>query len=52
MPLKKGKSKQTLQSNIRKEVKAGEPVKRAVAIAYSEQRRSGLRKAGVRRARG
>lgn len=35
MPLTKGKSKKAFQSNIRKEVKAGKPVKQAVAIAYS-----------------
>lgn len=34
MPLKKGKSKATLKKNIKTEVKAGKPVKQAVAIAY------------------
>ena len=41
MPLKKGKSKATFSQNVRTEVRAGKPVKQAVAIAYSEKRRSG-----------
>lgn len=40
MPLKKSKSKAAFKSNIRAEVKAGKPVKQAVAIAYSEKRRA------------
>ncbi|HEX8965666.1 MAG TPA: hypothetical protein VF820_04520 [Patescibacteria group bacterium] len=44
MPLKKGKSKKAFKENIRKEVKAGKPVKQAVAIAYSEKRRSSKKK--------
>lgn len=38
MPLKKGKSKKTISSNIRREVHAGRPRKQAIAIA--------MRKAG------
>ena len=38
MPLKKSTSKKAFQSNIKAEVKAGKPVKQAVAIAYSEKR--------------
>lgn len=41
MPLKKGKSRKTFSSNVRAEVNAGKPVKQAVAIAYSEKRKSG-----------
>jgi len=40
MPLEKGKSKAAFSNNVKAEVKAGRPVKQAVAIAYSEQRRS------------
>lgn len=35
MPLIKGYSKKSIQKNIATEVKAGKPVKQAVAIAYS-----------------
>ena len=38
MPLKKSTSKKAFESNIKAEVKAGKPVKQAVAIAYSEKR--------------
>jgi hypothetical protein len=44
MPLKKGKSKKTFSENVRKEVKAGKPIKQAVAIAFSVKRKSGRRK--------
>lgn len=38
MPLSKGRSKKSFEKNIKTEVKAGKPVKQAVAIAYSEKR--------------
>jgi len=38
MPLKKSASKEAFRSNVKAEVKAGKPVKQAVAIAYSEKR--------------
>lgn len=44
MPLSRGKSKKTFEKNIKTEVKAGKPVKQAVAIAYSEKRRSKKKK--------
>lgn len=40
MPLKKGKSKKTIQSNIRSEIKAGRPIKQAVAISYASAGKS------------
>lgn len=40
MPLEKGSSNKTRQKNIKKEIAAGKPLKQAVAIGYSEQRRS------------
>lgn len=43
MPLKKGKSRATVSSNIRREIKAGRPRKQAVAIALNTARRSGAR---------
>jgi len=45
MPLIKSKSKAAFNKNIATEVKAGKPVKQAVAIAYSEKR-SANKKAG------
>jgi hypothetical protein len=36
MPLKKGKSKKVIASNIRREIKAGKPKKQAVAIAMNK----------------
>lgn len=38
MPLMKSPSKRAFQKNVATEVKAGRPVKQAVAIAYSEKR--------------
>ena len=41
MPLKKGRSRAAISSNIRREIQAGKPRKQAVAIA--------LRTAGVKK---
>jgi len=38
MPLKHSKSDKAFKENIKTEVKAGKPVKQAVAIAYSTKR--------------
>ena len=38
MPLKKSTSKKAFQENIKTEVKAGKPVKQAVAISYAVKR--------------
>jgi hypothetical protein len=35
MPLNKSKTKKAFEENIKTEVKAGKPVKQAVAIAYA-----------------
>jgi hypothetical protein len=40
MPLKRGSSKKTVSSNIRREMHAGKPQKQAVAIALETARRS------------
>ena len=46
MPLKKGYSQETIQQNIRKELKRGKPPKVAVAIAEREADGSRSRKKG------
>ena len=38
MPLMKSKSEKAFKENIKTEVKAGKPVKQAVAISYAVQR--------------
>jgi hypothetical protein len=38
MPLIKSKSPEAFKKNIKAEIKAGKPVKQAVAIAYSTKR--------------
>ena len=49
MPLIKGKSEKAFKSNIRAEVKAGKPVKQAVAIAYDVKRKAekGMKEGGL-----
>ena len=39
MPLKRGKSRKTISSNIKTEIAAGKPQKQAVAIAFNTARR-------------
>ena len=39
MPIMKSASPKAFSKNVKTEVKAGKPVKQAVAIAYSVQRR-------------
>lgn len=46
MPLIKSKSDKAFKENIRAEVKAGKPVKQAVAIAYSMKRAANKMKDG------
>jgi hypothetical protein len=44
MPLVKGTSKAAFRKNVAAEVKAGKPVKQAVAIAYSTKREAAKKK--------
>jgi hypothetical protein len=46
MPLSKGTSKQSFSKNVAAEVKAGRPVKQAVAIAYSVKRQAEAKRKG------
>ena len=43
MPLKRGKSQETIGQNIRTEMSHGKPQKQAVAIALSQVRKAGAR---------
>jgi hypothetical protein len=44
MPLVKSTSKSAFRSNIKAEVKAGKPIKQAVAIAYATKRSAAAKK--------
>ena len=44
MPLKKSASKEAQRANIRAEVKAGKPIKQAVAISYAVKREAQKKK--------
>jgi uncharacterized protein len=44
VPLKKGTSKATRETNIKELIGAGHPPKQAVAAAYDQQRRSAAKK--------
>jgi len=55
MALKKGYGKKTIAANIRTEIRAGRPVKQAVAISYAmarasapKSKRAGLTRRGRR----
>lgn len=41
MPLKRGRSKATINANVEELIRAGHPVKQAVRIAYENARRTG-----------
>mgnify|MGYP001561872355 CR=1 FL=1 len=43
MPLRKGKSKETISSNVSELVHSGRPQRQAVAIALDTARRSGAK---------
>jgi len=49
MPLKQGKSKAAVSSNIKTEIAAGKPQKQAVAIALSVARKNAAKKARGKR---
>ena len=44
MPLKKSTSKVAQEANIRAEIKAGKPIKQAVAISYAVKREAKKKK--------
>ena len=44
MPLAKGKSKKTIQANIKKEIASGKKPSQAAAIAYSVAKKSSKKK--------
>jgi hypothetical protein len=52
MPLKKSSSKKAMAKNIKTEIKAGKPVKQAVAIAYAVKRQAAAKKGAKNRKKG
>lgn len=40
MPLKKSPTKEAFRANVKAEVKAGKPIKQAVAISYAVKRKA------------
>jgi hypothetical protein len=52
MPLKKSSSKKAMAKNIKTEIKAGKPVKQAVAIAYAVKRSAAAKKGAKKRKKG
>ena len=40
MPLKKSPTKEAFRENVKAEVKAGKPIKQAIAIAYATKRKA------------
>jgi hypothetical protein len=44
MPLKKSTSKEAFKENIKAEVKAGKPIKQAVAISYAVKKEAAKKK--------
>lgn len=46
MPLEKSKSKAAFKKNVATEVKAGRPVKQAVAISYATKREAAKKSKG------
>jgi hypothetical protein len=43
MPLKRGKSRETVSENVKTEMKHGKPQKQAVAISLNQARKSGAK---------
>jgi hypothetical protein len=52
MPLMKSTSRQAFKKNVSAEVRAGKPVKQAVAIAYATKRSAAAKKASKTKSKG